>query len=105
MHKNYHEGACIRTTVAQEWNQKIAKEFTPTRKCNANFRSSVTHCLFKELLKDEQEKWAKAAKSEAALKKKKYEEDLKAPPSQHPIVRQQCLNNVGAFLGPILEGM
>ncbi|KAK0457757.1 uncharacterized protein EV420DRAFT_1643614 [Desarmillaria tabescens] len=105
MHENYWVGAGIGYVVEKEWKVKMEAEFTPTRKCNANFRSGVARRMFNELPKEVRDEWAKEAKSSAVAAKKEYESALKMPPSDNPIVRQQCLNNVGAFLGPILEGV
>ncbi len=61
--------------------------------------------MFNQLPKEDQEKWAKKAKAEAAVAKKKYEEQLKMPPSTDPAARQSCINNLAAFIGPIIEGV
>ncbi len=77
----------------------------PLRKCNANFQSGVARRMFNELSKEEREMWAEGAKAEAAAAKKRYKEQLQTPPSMDPVAHQNCLNNLGAFLGPIIEGV
>ncbi|KAK0238773.1 hypothetical protein EDD85DRAFT_1001682 [Armillaria nabsnona] len=65
--------------VDKEWQEKMAIEYTPLQKCN--------------LSKEEKEKWVQEAKTEAAVAKKRYEEQLKTAPSTNPAV---C---------PIIEGV
>ncbi len=77
----------------------------PLWKCNVNFQSGVACRMFNELSKEERETWAEGAKVEAAAAKKRYKEQLQTPPSTDPVARQNCLNNLGAFLGPIIEGV
>ncbi len=105
MHYNYREGACIADVIAKEWKAKTESEHMPLRKCNANFRSGVARRMFNELSKEEREMWAEGAKAEAAAVKKWYKEQLQTPPSTDPVACQNCLNNLGAFLGPIIEGV
>ncbi|KAJ7018031.1 hypothetical protein C8F04DRAFT_1278439 [Mycena alexandri] len=73
---------------------------------NAPFRARVARELFAELSEEEQEALKERAKAEAAAAREEYETKRKAPPSKSPEDRQsECIDNLGAFLSPILRGI
>ncbi|KAJ7606717.1 hypothetical protein FB45DRAFT_1037230, partial [Roridomyces roridus] len=95
-----------RTLVADAWKElhdgdAVALEETP----KAAFRADVARTAFKKLPKVEQDEYAKRAKEEGAKKRAEYLKALKDGPSQTPEAKQNCINNLGRFLTPIMKGI
>ncbi|KAJ7116234.1 hypothetical protein C8R43DRAFT_1137910 [Mycena crocata] len=72
---------------------------------DAPFRASVARELFKALPQDEKERYAAKAKEEAAAARTLFEKRLKEAPPKGPEARQMCIDEVGNFLSPILQGI
>ncbi|KAK0429914.1 hypothetical protein EV421DRAFT_1744766 [Armillaria borealis] len=66
---------------------------------------AVARELFKELPAEVCEEWRTKARDAASHNKVEYLNLLKAPPSKDPIDRQECINNLPAFVAPLLKGI
>ncbi|KAJ7665639.1 hypothetical protein B0H17DRAFT_1143312 [Mycena rosella] len=71
----------------------------------AGFRAAVARNLFAKLPSEECQAIGDRAKKEAADAKEAYVKMLKDPPPQDPVSRYKCIQSVGEFLGPILQGL
>ncbi|KAJ7511244.1 hypothetical protein B0H11DRAFT_2215083 [Mycena galericulata] len=69
------------------------------------FRAKVARELFAALPESERAGYAVRAKEEAAERRAAFDAAMKATPSKSPEARQACIDNVGSFMGPILEGI
>ncbi|KAJ7780823.1 hypothetical protein DFH07DRAFT_950048 [Mycena maculata] len=76
-----------------------------TAKPNGAFRAKVARDMFAELTVTERLAYATRAKEEGKAAREAYDKAMKAGPSKSPEARQKCIENVGAFLGPILQGI
>ncbi|KAJ7719395.1 hypothetical protein B0H16DRAFT_1474976 [Mycena metata] len=72
---------------------------------NAPFRARIAWELFAELSLEEQTALKDRASAEAREAKEAYDKARKSPPSKAPEERQRCIDNIGAFLSPILRGI
>ncbi|KAJ7457079.1 hypothetical protein FB451DRAFT_1407111 [Mycena latifolia] len=105
MHKQH------KTTIAPVVAEKWAETATPgnsvqtAKDPNGPFRAKVACELFAALPEEEQSAFAVRAKSEAAAAREKYDTDFKKPPSKAPADRQDCIDRLGTFLAPVLQGI
>ncbi|KAJ6447702.1 hypothetical protein C8R45DRAFT_948411 [Mycena sanguinolenta] len=61
--------------------------------------------VFVDLPQEEWEAYAVCTKAEAAEARNKFDADMKKTPSKAPQDRQVCIDRVGTFLAPILQGI
>ncbi|KAJ3505719.1 hypothetical protein NLJ89_g7270 [Agrocybe chaxingu] len=66
-------------------------------------REKVAKDLFSALSEEEKSQWVQQAKEEHDATVKKWERDLKSPPSTAPADRQKCIQGVIRFMQPILN--
>ncbi|KAJ7430883.1 hypothetical protein B0H11DRAFT_2262784 [Mycena galericulata] len=97
----------IEPEIAKAWAKKMSagSNVQTKKEPNAPFRAEVARRLFAALSSEEQAGYAERAKSEAAERREAYVRGLKEEPSKSPEDRQKCIDSVGTFLGPILEGV
>ncbi|KAJ7473863.1 hypothetical protein B0H11DRAFT_2429784 [Mycena galericulata] len=98
----------IAPVVAEEWAAtSVNKDGSLKTKKDADgpFRAKVARDLFAKLPESERQGYAARAKEEAAERRAEFEAAMKDPPSKSPEARQKCIDNVGSFMGPILEGI
>ncbi|KAJ7441804.1 hypothetical protein B0H11DRAFT_1932730 [Mycena galericulata] len=99
------------STIAPEverlWAKHVSKgsNIQTKKEPTAPFRAEVARGLFAKLPESERLRYAKEAKEKAVAKRKEFEDALKNPPSKSPEDRQKCIDNLGTFVGPILEGI
>ncbi|KAJ7507413.1 hypothetical protein B0H11DRAFT_2218261 [Mycena galericulata] len=105
MHEEFEEK--IAPEVKKKWAKKSAagSNVQTQKEPTAAFRAEVAREMFAQLPSEVQSKYAERAKSEAAERREAYVRALKGEPSKSPEDRQKCIDNVGSFLGPILEGI
>ncbi|KAJ7431202.1 hypothetical protein B0H11DRAFT_2262225 [Mycena galericulata] len=97
----------IAPEVERLWAKHVAKgsNIQTKKEPTAPFRAEVARGLFAKLPESERLRYAKEAKEEAAAKRKAFKDALKNAPSKSPEDRQKCIDNLGTFVGPILEGI
>ncbi|KAJ7168430.1 hypothetical protein C8R46DRAFT_1217834 [Mycena filopes] len=97
----------IAPIVAERWAQQSSEGSNLQNDASpkADFRAAVARELFLELPEAERAGYQARAKEEAAAARKKFEEKMNAAPSRAPADRQRCIDDVGNFLGPILQGI
>ncbi|KAJ7919820.1 hypothetical protein B0H13DRAFT_1868234 [Mycena leptocephala] len=66
--------------------------------------AEVAQDLFNKLPEEERAGYAARAKEEAMHTHERYEDDMKKATSRHPRIAK-CIDGVGSFLGPILQGI
>ncbi|KAJ7831672.1 hypothetical protein B0H13DRAFT_1575001, partial [Mycena leptocephala] len=76
-----------------------------TKKPNAPFRAKIAREMFGELSEEEQDDFRERAVAEARDAKEAYEKAMKQGPSKRPEDRQKCIDELGRFMAPILEGV
>ncbi|KAK6993081.1 hypothetical protein R3P38DRAFT_3224091 [Favolaschia claudopus] len=109
MRESYTEKIAPR--VAEEWQRVLTGDRhasdsdRKSKEPKAGFRAQIAREVFAELSDDERKAYGDRAKAEAAAAKGEYTAALKNPPSQAPADRQRCIDNVGAFIAPILRGV
>ncbi|KAJ7744344.1 hypothetical protein B0H16DRAFT_1463217 [Mycena metata] len=105
MVEEYHP--TIAPVVHQRWVQETGQgsNLQPAKSPDASFRAQVTRELFAALSPQEQEAYSVKAKEEAATAHAKYQEEFMKAPSKSPESRQECINRLGDFLAPILQGI
>ncbi|KAJ6458986.1 hypothetical protein C8R45DRAFT_1031174 [Mycena sanguinolenta] len=105
MHEKYQ--SLIAPVVAERWAESVGdgSNLQTKKDPDGPFRAKVAREMFAELSQGEQKEYATRAKEEAAEARKKFDEDLKKPPSKAPEDRQACIDRMGAFVGPILQGI
>ncbi|KAJ7479676.1 hypothetical protein FB451DRAFT_1395243 [Mycena latifolia] len=94
MHEQYK--MTIAPVVAEKWAETAApgNSVQTAKDPNGPFRAKVARELFATLPEEEQSVFAARAKSEAAK-----------PPSKAPVDRQDCIDRLGTFLAPVLQGI
>ncbi|KAJ7469883.1 hypothetical protein B0H11DRAFT_1731310 [Mycena galericulata] len=97
----------IAPEVASRWAtaQSKGSSVQTVKEPDAAFRAAVARDLFAKLPKDRQQHFAQRAKTLAAQDKALYEKTMKNPPDQSPEAKQRCIDNIGTFVGPILQGI
>ncbi|KAJ7836178.1 hypothetical protein B0H13DRAFT_2368972 [Mycena leptocephala] len=97
----------IAPVVTERWTAQSSEgsNLQTSKDPNGPFRASVARELFAALSEDERQGYSERAKEEAAEARKIYDDALKNPPSRSPEARQKCIDEVGNFLGPILQGI
>ncbi|KAJ6450232.1 hypothetical protein C8R47DRAFT_1230344 [Mycena vitilis] len=104
MHETYEDD--IAPVVAERWARQNGEgSNVQTGKITASFRALIARELFGKLTDDERAEYASRAKAESVAKREAYRKALEDPPSKSPQARQQCIDKVGTFLGPILQGI
>ncbi|KAJ7444534.1 hypothetical protein B0H11DRAFT_2249990 [Mycena galericulata] len=104
MHEDYFTR--VAPVVQAEWaKQAGAGSSVPTGEPNAPFRALIARQVFAELSKEVQAGYATRAKAEAATRRVEYEEALNEIPSKNPVDRHRCIENLGTFVSPILQGI
>ncbi|KAL0568245.1 SERTA domain-containing protein 3 [Marasmius crinis-equi] len=114
--KDAKQGKPRKNSAAQEWGAAnkafIDAKLQERKKANKTKQTSVP-MLYNEVLRDEfkklseaeQKEWAEKATSNHAAATTAWKERMNAPPSQKPEDRQACINRLGDFCKPILEGI
>ncbi|KAJ6547923.1 hypothetical protein DFH09DRAFT_1087392 [Mycena vulgaris] len=103
MKESYHEKIAL--AVADRWSQLKAQGEVTTKDPKAGFRASIAREVFANLPSSEQKALGARAKKQAAEAKAAYTLALKNPPSKSPAARQQCIDRLSEFMGPILQGL
>ncbi|KAJ7436813.1 hypothetical protein B0H11DRAFT_2255890 [Mycena galericulata] len=104
MHEDYT--TLVAPVVKAEWAKKTgAGSSVPTTEPDAPFRALVARKVFAEMSQEEKDGYAKRAKDEAAARRLAYEEALNEIPSKNPADRHKCIENLGTFVSPILQGI
>ncbi|KAJ7481675.1 hypothetical protein FB451DRAFT_1394307 [Mycena latifolia] len=105
MHEAY--ATVIAPVVEARWNaQAVGEDGEVTaKKPNAPFRGKIARELFAEMSDKEQTAYRDCAVAEARSTKAKYEKWMKSGPSKAPADRQECINNLGRFMTPVLRGL
>ncbi|KAF7969170.1 hypothetical protein HWV62_28178 [Athelia sp. TMB] len=94
--------------VAALWAEKQARGLTPEDKNNMAYRAEIARDLFKKLSSSEQATYAANAKRDKEAAVKKYKKDVEealSKTNRSPAQRQLCLQNVAAFMSPIMQGL
>ncbi|KAJ7579677.1 hypothetical protein C8J56DRAFT_1058693 [Mycena floridula] len=95
----------------ENYDELIAPVVQKKLQDNSNLRSSVTlrgdvtSEMFEKLDKETKAGYKKRAKDTAEAARAAYKKKLEEPPSKKPEDRQKCIDNLGSFAGPILEGI
>ncbi|KAJ7163039.1 hypothetical protein C8R46DRAFT_1221833 [Mycena filopes] len=89
----------------QFMHEMYAEVIAPVAAESAAFRAKVARDMFADLDDSERQGYLQCAKEEAEEARQKFAAALKAPPSKSPAARQKCIDGVGNFLGPILQGI
>ncbi|KAJ7149899.1 hypothetical protein C8R43DRAFT_1128380 [Mycena crocata] len=97
----------IEPVVEERWaeSSSAGSSVPVDKEPNAPFRAKVARDLFAELSEEEQEGYRGRAKDEAASARAAYDRALKEPPSKTPQARNAAIENIGAFVAPILQGI
>ncbi|KAJ7622769.1 hypothetical protein DFH06DRAFT_1340640 [Mycena polygramma] len=97
----------IAPVVAAKWTNSVASGSNVQTKKNPDgpFRAKIARELFAELSEAERQGFKTRAKDAATAARGEYERALNEVPSQTAEEKQKCIDNVGAFLGPILQGI
>ncbi|KAF7975994.1 hypothetical protein HWV62_8158 [Athelia sp. TMB] len=98
----------IGPAVSAAWQKKIADGLEDEDANNVSFRAEIARKLFKELSVEEQAVYmdnAKKAKEVAMADYKQAVARALSKESRSPALRQQCLDNVASFMGPIMQGL
>ncbi|KAJ6558631.1 hypothetical protein DFH09DRAFT_1317346 [Mycena vulgaris] len=72
---------------------------------NAPFRAKIAREVFLALPDADQAGYAACAKAEAEGARRDYEKALKDTASKTPADRHKCIENIGSFVAPILQGI
>ncbi|KAJ7447995.1 hypothetical protein FB451DRAFT_1411557 [Mycena latifolia] len=87
-----------------EWNDVDGTGTSSTQHGpNTPFRAKVARELFAQLLEEERAALKQCAAEEAQEAWEAYNKAMKAGPSKKPQDRQLCIDNLGAFMQPILH--
>ncbi|KAJ7236968.1 hypothetical protein C8J57DRAFT_1529762 [Mycena rebaudengoi] len=104
MHEAYAEK--IAPEVATRWKEKQSiGSSVPTTEPTAVFHAEVSHAVFASLSKEEQTAYAERAKVTVATAREEYQTFLHEKPSTKPEDRQNCIDHIGTFMAPILQGI
>ncbi|KAJ6477904.1 hypothetical protein C8R47DRAFT_1219805 [Mycena vitilis] len=105
MHEEYESK--VAPLVATRWAEETGSGSNVQTKKNpdASFRSKIAREVFGNLSDTEREGYKARAKEAAADARAEYDKALVEAPCQSPEAKQRCIDNVGAFLGPILQGI
>ncbi|KAH7904775.1 hypothetical protein BJ138DRAFT_1106539, partial [Hygrophoropsis aurantiaca] len=104
MHTSYE--LVIKPEVERQWQEKIDKgEVNETTKQPPSFRAKVAKSMFDSLDQSSRDAIKQAALDERAANVLAYEKTLKEPHPKAPADRQKCIDNLGNFFGPILDGV
>ncbi|KAJ7038475.1 hypothetical protein C8F04DRAFT_1256076 [Mycena alexandri] len=96
----------VADAVTERWNAVMGEDGSVnTKKPNGPFRCKVAMDLFKDLPDSEQAAIKARAVSEAKVAKDVYAAGMKNGPLKTPQARQECIDNVGRFLAPILRAV
>ncbi|KAJ7917019.1 hypothetical protein B0H13DRAFT_1870706 [Mycena leptocephala] len=105
MHEAFTEQ--IAPVVAERWAAEVSNGSSVQTKKDPDgpFRAKIAREVFAALSDADREMYATRAKEEAAEARKEYDKAMKDAPSRSPQAKQSCIDNVGAFLAPILQGI
>ncbi|KAL0566299.1 SERTA domain-containing protein 3 [Marasmius crinis-equi] len=114
--KNSNRDKPRKNSAAQEWateNKKLiddklqeAKKAKKTeRKGVPKAYNDVMRDEFKKLSKEKQQEWEEKSKETHAERLRQWKERMNSKPSEEPQARQACINNLGDFCKPILDGI
>ncbi|KAJ7665820.1 hypothetical protein DFH06DRAFT_1322971 [Mycena polygramma] len=105
MHEEYEDK--IHPEVVRRWaeEQSDGSSVQTKQSPTGPFRAKIARELFGKLTESERGEYGTRAKKEAAEKREAYDKALNDPPSKSPEARQKCIDNVGSFLAPILQGI
>jgi hypothetical protein len=115
----------IAPVVAERWAEQQADGTNIQTKSDPNgaFRAAIARELFAALPQSERDGYRERAQEEAKAARAAYDAEFKKPPSRAPEDRQKCvdmskstlrsihafeyrcIDNVGTFLAPILQGI
>ncbi|KAJ7613329.1 hypothetical protein DFH06DRAFT_1146985, partial [Mycena polygramma] len=97
----------IAPLVAERWAAESSDgSNVQTKKSpDAAFRSKIAREVFGSLTDAEREAYGARAKEEARAARATYDAGLNNPPSKAPEEKQKCIDAVGNFLAPILQGI
>ncbi|KAJ7663778.1 hypothetical protein DFH06DRAFT_1128165 [Mycena polygramma] len=106
MHESYTTE--IAPLVEERWRRdKSTNEdgSANTKKPDAAFRSLIAREVFDKLPAEEKVALKERALAHSKEAKDAYEAAMKNGPSKEPAARQKCIDEIGRFLAPILEGV
>ncbi|KAJ7080722.1 hypothetical protein C8R43DRAFT_1143069 [Mycena crocata] len=104
MHEQWPE---IVPIIAERWQATVsAGSNLQTRKeADGPFRAQVARDVFAALSEEEKGSYGDRAKAEAAAAREAYQKAMTAAPSKSPEARHECIERLGSFMGPILQGI
>ncbi|KAJ7149519.1 hypothetical protein C8R43DRAFT_1128513 [Mycena crocata] len=108
MHESYESE--ISPTVSARWAAERTNidgqgAGATQKKPDAPFRARVARELFSGLEESEQIAFKERAQAEAQMAREAYNKAMKSGPSKEPAARQRCIDNLGSFMAPILQGI
>ncbi|KAJ6506114.1 hypothetical protein DFH09DRAFT_1334853 [Mycena vulgaris] len=103
MRESYSEK--IAPLVASRWAERREKDGESRKEPKAGFRAEIARELFAALPSEERKAISGRVQEEAASQKAAYVKQLTDGPSTAPADRQECIDNIGDFMGPILRGI
>ncbi|KAJ7603089.1 hypothetical protein DFH06DRAFT_1152162 [Mycena polygramma] len=105
MHEAYEEK--VAPVVAERWATSVSSgsNVQTSKGPDGPFRAKIAREVFGDLSAAERESYGARAKAAAAEARALYEKLMNDPPSTRPEDRQKCIDSVGTFLGPVLQGI
>ncbi|KAJ6523681.1 hypothetical protein DFH09DRAFT_1329919 [Mycena vulgaris] len=97
----------IAPVVTERWAAEAApgSSVQTQKEPDAPFRAKVAREIFNEMSQSEKAGFGERAKAEASAAREAFEKGMKETPSKSPEARQKCIDSVGGFLAPILQGV
>ncbi|KAJ7858144.1 hypothetical protein B0H14DRAFT_3636093 [Mycena olivaceomarginata] len=97
----------IGTEVNESWKLHSVNSdgSANTKAPNASFRSQVARRLFEALSPEEKAGYQSRATERAKVAKEEFLTAMANGPSRSPQARQDCIDNFGKFMAPILHGI
>ncbi|KAJ7102960.1 hypothetical protein C8R43DRAFT_963850 [Mycena crocata] len=96
----------IAPVAEQRWIAETTAGGLQTKKTpDGPFRARVAREMFAALPEEDQKAYGARAKEEAGAARKAYDSAIKMGPSKSPEDKKKCIDEVGKFVGPILQGI
>ncbi|KAJ7614713.1 hypothetical protein DFH06DRAFT_1146232 [Mycena polygramma] len=105
MHEEYEEK--VAPVVIDRWASTApsGSSVQTAKGPDGPFRAKIAREVFGALSESERQEYGRRAKDAAAQARAEFEKIMNEPPSQRPEDKQKCIESVGAFLGPVLQGI
>ncbi|KAJ7169146.1 hypothetical protein C8R43DRAFT_1121035 [Mycena crocata] len=93
--------------IAERWKATVSagSNVQTAKDANGPFRAQVARDVFAALPEEERASYGERARAEAATAREAYQKAMTMPPSKSPESRHECIENLGTFMGPILQGI